>query len=234
MFQHAQLLQRFRQLERCGRQLSQLQEELPSIDVQADMFEGARGDGTGRRRIPDERDERAGKIERESLLVDHHLDDVGIASLLGILESPPEGRHEQVRIGDKRSHRLVNCVGIEQRLIALDVDDQAAVEPRRDLGESIGAGTVRHARQAHGPAKPPHDFSNPLVVGGDDHEVHSAARGGPAIHVLDHRSSGKVRERFARKTSGPVAGGDDGDSGNVCWGPVENTIGATEGTHAEW
>ena len=49
----------------------------------------------------------------------------------------------------KRRDRFVDRPRIDQRLVALHVDDDVAVERRGDLGEPIGAGRMVGARQPH-------------------------------------------------------------------------------------
>ncbi len=64
----------------------------------------------------------------------------------GAGEASPSSRQ-----GPRTGRRPRRSLRLEQRLVALDVDDQIAVERRGDLGESIGAAPVlprRHSRRA--------------------------------------------------------------------------------------
>jgi hypothetical protein len=42
------------------------------------------------------------------------------------------------------------------------------------------------------------------------------ASGGASVDVLDHRTTGDLCEWFSRESSRGVAGGNDGDRGDVC------------------
>ena len=101
--------------------------------------------------------------------------------------------------------------GSIKRQVALDVDDDVAVEVRRNLGNTVGARPMRATRHSYDAAEPLDGGCNPLVVGGDDHGVNAAGVGRAAIDVLDHRLAGDVGQRLSGEARGVVSGGDDGD-----------------------
>ena len=73
----------------------------------------------------------------------------GIVELGGIVNAPVERRH--LRPTDRRrTARPASSIarGSMQRLVALHVDDDVAVERRGDFGEPIGAGLVRRLASA--------------------------------------------------------------------------------------
>ena len=49
---------------------------------------------------------------------------------------------------------FADCARIDERFVALHVDDDVAIERRDDLGQSIRAGRMIRARQAHFAAEP--------------------------------------------------------------------------------
>ena len=86
--------------------------------------------------------------------------------------------------------------GIQQRLVALDVDDDAAGQRSGHLGQPIGPAFVVGPRHPGRAAESLDRSSNALVVGGDDHGVDQPGLGCPPVDVFDHRSSGDVGEDF--------------------------------------
>ena len=115
------------------------------------------------------------------------------------------------RVVAKRRDRLVDHPRLEQRLVALHVDDELAVERGGDLREPVGAAPVVRRVIIARAAERLHRRDDPLVVGRDDHGVDGARLGGAAVHVLDHRATADVGERLAGKPGRLVAGGDDGE-----------------------
>ena len=85
-----------------------------------------------------------------------------------------------------------------QRLVALHVDDDVAVERRGDLGEAIGAALVRRRVSRDLAAESLRRasairWSSVATITRDDR----ARRGGAPVDVLDHRPAVDVGERFA-------------------------------------
>jgi hypothetical protein len=157
-----------------------------------------------------------------AVAIDDDLRHVRVGQFGRIGDAPPQRAHRQRGVVRERRHRLIDHARLDQRLVALNVDDEIAVERGRDFGEPIGAARVRRRRQPDGAAKPldrPHDA---LVVGCDDHRGQRARRRRAAIHVLDHRPSVDVGERFSGETRRLIPCGDDGDCGElngICCGP---------------
>ena len=106
---------------------------------------------------------------------------------------------------------LLDHLRLDERLVALDVDDDLAGESRGHFRDAIGAGAMRPRASSARCRRSFDRRRDPLVVGGDDDRIDAARRGGAAIDVLDHRTAGDVSERLARKTGRVVSGGDDGD-----------------------
>ncbi len=120
-----------------------------------------------------------------------------IAGFRRVVEPTPERGHDQRAVGRKRAERLLDHRRVDQRLIALHVDNEIAIEGARDFGEAIGAGLVRWTRHADPATKRPHGGSHTLIVCGDHDVAQRAARGCAAIHVLDERLARKVGEKLS-------------------------------------
>ena len=91
---------------------------------------------------------------------------------------------------------------IDQRLVALDVDDHLGVFGGGHFGHAVGAGEVVGARHPHARAETPCGFVDPLVVGGNDRACQVARLGGPFVDVLEHGFGGDGGQDFAGKTGG--------------------------------
>jgi hypothetical protein len=103
------------------------------------------------------------------------------------------------------------AAGVDERLVALHVDDDVAVERRGDFGESIGAGFVRGLGQPDLAAEIVDARRDAQIVGRDDDFGHGAGRFRAPIHVLDHRTAVEIGENFSGEPRRSVSGGDDGD-----------------------
>ena len=108
--------------------------------------------------------------------------------------------------------------GFEQRLVALDVDDDGRVgqsELLRGLGQAVGAGRMIGARDAGDEAVRAHRGGDPVVVGGDDDAL-CACRLRALRDADDHRDAPDLLQRLAREAGRRVAGGDqDGEAGRA-------------------
>jgi hypothetical protein len=106
------------------------------------------------------------------------------------------------RVGDG-----VDQLRLEQRLVALNVDDDGlVVEPKllRGFREAIGSGRMRASGHQNIDAVIGNRRPDALVVGGDDDARRTAgtrALGNPH----DHRLAGDIQQRLARETRRRVA-----------------------------
>ena len=167
MLERAQLLERLGPLERRRRQRRERQQELAAVDVQADVLEGARRAG------------RAGVTAhgigaREKYSANPWRSTTTFVTLG--LAAPPGRRcaRRSVLIGSAAS--AANgatassiIAGSQQRLVALDVDDEVA---RRATAATSASRSVplwwSAPRHPHIAAERVHRLSDALVVGGDD------------------------------------------------------------------
>ncbi len=210
-----------------------LEQKFTPLDVQTDMFQWNRLVGPAGR-VADVRNGRAGKVQGIAESVGHDLDDMRIAHVVGRAETPAERGHVQRRVVAKRFDGFVDGGRLDERLVALQIDDQVAVQRFGNFGDSIGAGCVRRFRQTHIAAKFCHRVGDALVIGGHQHGVDIARRSGAPVDVLDHRSPRDVGERLSRKTGRRVAGRDDNDSMFMVLGTIADAFGATCGPHGEY
>src|SRR3954468_6524136 len=120
----------------------------------------------------------------------------GNRRVLQLLEEP---RH----LGDE--------LGRNQRLVALDIDDNLMIGkpqlPRR-FGNAVGSGRMIWARHHAPVARSPHRAGDALVVGRYVDRGGAALRG-PLADPDHHRPSGDVGERFSGKPARRVAGRDE-------------------------
>ena len=108
--------------------------------------------------------------------------------------------------------RALQRLAVEERLVALDVDDDVEVPvlgARGDLGHPFGAGGVPLVGQHGVDARPLHDLHHHRRVGGDDQLVHQVVGG----HAVDHPGhqglTGQELKRFVEESGRPEAGRDD-------------------------
>ena len=148
-------------------------------------------------------------------------------------ETADTAGHEQRRIVSEGLNRLVDGVRFDERLVPLEIDDEIAVERRRDFGDAVSAGLVSRTRQSGSAAETSYRLRNTFIVGGDDDRVDRSCGRRSAIHVLDHRPAGDIGKRLAGKPGGRVARRDDSDSMCMILKRIADAFGATCGTHDE-
>ena len=112
------------------------------------------------------------------------------------------------RVLNQRPDHLVHLGGLEEGLIALDVDDDRVVfEVKRldRLGDPVRprpvAGGGHHRPAAEGLDRP----EDPLVVGRHGGEGDALRLEDPLVHVLDHRFPAEVGKRLPGKAGRFVA-----------------------------
>ena len=123
----------------------------------------------------------------------------------------PERRHLNVRILIERCDGLGDHVRLDEREVALDVDDDVAVEAFGDFGNAVRSATVSGPRHPDDAAESLHSRRDPAVIGRDDDAVDARCRCGAPVHVLDHRASADVGENLGRAAGRMVSRGNDDD-----------------------
>ncbi len=118
------------------------QQRIAPVDVQADVPPCRRR----RAAFAGVRNRRAGEIQREVLdRSTTTLVTFGLCRSDGVVDPLAQRAHLERWIGCERRDGLVDHLRLDQRLVALDVDDQVAVERCRDFREPIGAALMRRS-----------------------------------------------------------------------------------------
>ena len=175
--QRAQLLELLRLLERRRREPGEAEQEVAPVRVQPDVLVAERAAGASAVAMVGQRAAR--EVERVAVAVGDHLHHVrvrrapracGSAVLIVAIGS--------AAVGAQRRDRRLDHRRVEQRQVALHVDDHVGVERARHLGDAVGAGAVRAAGHHHVAAEAAHRGADALVVGGDQRRArHRAPRG---------------------------------------------------------
>jgi hypothetical protein len=97
----------------------------------------------------------------------------------------------------ERLDDLTNHLRVDQRLVALHVHDDAALQIDRDFGDPIESTLMHRARHPRDSTKPLDGLRNPRIIGGNDRGINARRRCRTPIDVLDHRSAGDLCEWFA-------------------------------------
>jgi hypothetical protein len=72
----------------------------------------------------------------------YHFDDIRISDLLGGLEIRRERGHRAIGIVHQQPGKIVNVVGVDFRLIPLEVDDNLGIHIGNGLGDAVCAALV--------------------------------------------------------------------------------------------
>jgi hypothetical protein len=204
MLERAQLLERFRALERRWRQRGEREQEFAAKGVEADVLEAHAV-------FAAIRDLRPRKKQRIAATIDHDLHHIGIVFIRRIGDCLAESGHLHLAVlGERRDH-FSDHLRLDERQIGLHVDDDLAAQIARSFRDAIRAGAVSRLCEPDDTAERFHRTRNALVVGRHDNGVNAASVRGAAVDVLDHRPPSDIGKDFSGKTRRIVAGGDDGD-----------------------
>ena len=81
-------------------------------------------------------------------MIGDNLHDIRIVDLIRHLDPLLERPHRQFGVAQQREDQRVDSRRIDERFIALDVDDVLGIVGRGDLGDAIGSGRVIGPRHA--------------------------------------------------------------------------------------
>ena len=165
MLERPQLLEPLGPFERRGFERRQNQQGGTAIRVETDMLKERRPSAAG---VPHVGYGSTREIERIAAAVDDHLDDVRIGQICRIDDAATESRHLHRWIGGQRHNRFSDGARVDERLVALNVHDDVAVERRGDLRQPIRAAGMILARQPDLAAEPPHGVGDADIVGRND------------------------------------------------------------------
>src|SRR5207247_1664924 len=136
VLQSTQLLQALSLLEGTYGKRGVGEQELATVYIKTDVFP------MFRRALTRVWNRTARKIDRVAGQVRNYFDDVGIGDFGGILDSLRESRHRDFVFAEQCQHGRIDRLGIDERLVALDVYDDLRVIRRCDFGGAIGSGCV--------------------------------------------------------------------------------------------
>ena len=108
-------------------------------------------------------------------------------------------------------NRRIDGSGIDQRLVALDVDDHLGVFSAGDLGDPIGAGGMIGAGHADAGPKRASGVKYTWVVSGNDRAREIPGLGGTLVHVLKHGLACQRGENFTGEATGGEPGRNDAE-----------------------
>ncbi len=176
-------------------------------------------DGQARRYPPDSpckrvtrvRNRRAAEIERVAGAVEDDFHDVRIGELSSVADRVAGGRHLCVAMARQRHRNLADQRRLDQRLIALHVDDDSPgpqAPARGNLCNAVGPGFMVLAGDHRCKSVSCDRLGDSRMVG-CHHDVRRAAGPRAFGDVHHHGLAVEVGERLARKPGGSVARGDD-------------------------
>jgi hypothetical protein len=110
----------------------------------------------------------ATEIQGTAARVADHLDDIRIEEFLGRLQGVGCRGHRGIRIRLQGKCHLIDQGGIQQGLVALDIDHDLVAVPAqllRHLSNSVGAAGMVRSRQNNFVVRRTHGSGDPLIVG---------------------------------------------------------------------
>jgi hypothetical protein len=159
--------------------------------------------------VADPGDRRAGKIEAVAFEIENRFHDVGIHDVAGVADGRGDGGDLGGGLFEERGDGGVDGGWIDERFVALDVDEDVAFLVRGDFGDSFGAGAVVGAGHAGFPTEGANGVDDALIVGGNDDVMDGLGLLGALVDALDHRLASQRNKRLAGQARGSVTRGND-------------------------
>ena len=142
MLHGPQLFELFDLLEPPGRQVPEAFQKVPGVGVYTQMLVN----GVPVDSVPPPGNGGPREVERIAMVVEDHLDVFRIGDFAPIHDGKGQGAHLQIGVVVKGLHDGIETAGVDQRLIALDVDDHVRpVEPQTvgGFGDAVRSGPAR-------------------------------------------------------------------------------------------
>lgn len=206
VFEDAELFERFGEFEGGGGEFGELEEKGAPVGVQPNVFEGGLGGGVSR-----EGDEGAGEIEGVAVAIDDDLDDAGFGCGFRMRGALHERGHGKRWVVEERLNGFVDHACVDERLVALDVDDDVAVDVLDGLGEPIRAAGMVGGGHDGAAAGGRDGAGDPVVVGGDEDVIEGIGEPASFEDALDHGFPGDLEHGFAGEPGRGEAGGDEAE-----------------------
>jgi hypothetical protein len=157
----------------------------------------------------------ARKIEGIFVEIENGFDDVGIQDVVGVADGRGDRGDLRRRIFQKAGDGGVNAERVDERLVALDIDEDVARFVCGNFGDTLGAGTMIGASHASAAAERLDRIDNPLVIRGYQHFMDSLGPFGPFVDVLDHWFAAKGDKGLTGETRGTVTGRNHNNDGGI-------------------
>lgn len=184
IFEPAELFELLDFFERSLGERGVFEEGVALEDVEAEVLEMADfyfGGG-----VAEPGDGSAGEVQGVFVKVEDGFHDVGIHDVGGRFYGRGYGGDGGGRIFENGGDGGVDDFGIEERFVALDVDEDLAIDMSGDFGYAFGAGAVLGAGHAGFAAEGFDGLDDAVVVGGDDDASGEFGKLGAFIDALDH------------------------------------------------
>ena len=135
----------------------------------------------------------AGEVECVPVAIEDHLHDVGIVELRSIGHRVGGRDHGEVGILHQGGGQGIDEGWIDERFVALDVDDVGYLRTAPDcLRDAIGSGGMLRRSHRHLRPELKSCVANALVVGGHQEEVEFLAGAHPFEDVMQKRLPGEL------------------------------------------
>jgi hypothetical protein len=208
VFEEAELLETLGALEGAGRELGEAVEGGAAIGVEADVLP-VLGMGLVASFVPIVGDGGAREVKGAAVGGGDDLDRVGIGDVL-FRAGDLEGRDVDVGVleGCEQGGEVL---GLEQGLVALDVDVDLGGEALGDGVDAVGAAGEVGRGELDGPAVGAAERGDLFGVGGDDDLIELGAGASGLVNPGEHGTAGDLAQNLARQAGGGETGGNDAE-----------------------
>ena len=145
-------------------------------------------------------DGRAGEVEGVFVEVEDDFDYVGIHDVGGGFDRGGDGGDGGFGVFEEGFDGGVDGGGVEEGLVALDIDEDLACDVGGDFGDALGASAMVGAGHASFAAEGCDGLDNAVVIGGDDDLIDRFGGLGAVVDALNHGLAGEHDQRLAGET----------------------------------
>src|SRR5690349_4196570 len=197
IFKRAQLLERLRAFQWCRFPFHKIEKRFASKSIHTLMSQILNRN----RSITREGDWVAREINRVMVVIDNHLHLIRRRRFGAICEGMRSGNDIDVRIGAQRFNHSIEKPGIDERLVALDINNDAVVGAMTgDLGDAIRSALMLFGGHCNLSAPIKGGVGNPPIVSRDDDGIQTLCPAATFPHMPEKRFVCNEMQRFSRKT----------------------------------
>src|SRR5579862_3728627 len=194
IFEPPQLFKLLHRLELAGRKSRKFEQRVSTESVKPHMLPMMRRSSS--LRIAHPRNRRPRKIQAIPVKIAHNFHDVRIHHVIPLRNRRARRRNLDRIIVNHFGDDGINCAGIDERLVALDIYVDFSFQVRGDFGDAVRTGTMIAPGEDGFAAELLNSLLNAVIIRGDHYARHASSPACPLHDVLEHGTACNRRQRL--------------------------------------